>query len=164
MDAYYSDKLSAERLRRCYELATPRVRKYLEAEIGFIRQKIHLGDFVLELGCGYGRIIPQLAAQSDLIVGIDTSYSSIIYVIKNTNHCHLLVMNALNLGFPDQTFDRVSCIQNGLSAFHIDPRILIREAVRVTKPGGSAIFSSYTDQFWGLWGQPSKLETILLRR
>ncbi|HEX7320397.1 MAG TPA: class I SAM-dependent methyltransferase [bacterium] len=161
MDAYYSDKLSAERLRRCYELATLRVRQYLEAEIDFVRRKIQLGDWVLELGCGYGRIIPQLAAQSDLIVGIDTSYSSIMHghnVIKNTNHCHLLVMNALQLGFPDQTFDRVICIQNGISAFHVDPRILIREAVRVTKPGGSAIFSSYTDEFW-----PFRLEWFELQ-
>jgi len=57
-------------------------------------------------------------------------------------------MNAVQLGFPDRTFNRVICIQNGISAFHTDPRQLIREAVRVTKPGGSAIFSTYADQFW----------------
>ena len=33
--AYYSDRLNAERLRRCYEVAPPRVQRYLEAEIGF---------------------------------------------------------------------------------------------------------------------------------
>jgi len=143
---YYSDKLSADGLRRCYELATPRVKEYLEAEIDYVCQKIRFGDRILELGCGYGRIIPQLAAKSGLIVGIDTSYLSIKHgrnVIKNANHCHLLVMNALQLGFPDRTFDRVICIQNGISAFHVDSRILIREAVRVTRPGGSVIFSSY---------------------
>ncbi len=150
---YYSDKLSAERLKRCYELATPRVKQYLKAEIDFVCQKIRLGDRILELGCGYGRIIPQLVVKSSLITGIDTSYSSIKCghkAIRNIGHCHchLLVMNALQLGFPDQTFDRVICIQNGISAFHVDPRILIREAVRVTKPGGSTIFSSYTDEFW----------------
>jgi len=158
---YYSDKLSAERLRRCYELATPRVQHYLEAEIDFVRQKIQSGNLVLELGCGYGRIIPRLAAKSGLIVGIDTSYSSIMYglhLIKYIEHCHLLVMNAVQLGFPDQTFDRVICIQNGISAFHVDPRQLIREAVRVTKPGGSAIFSSYADQFW-----PHRLEWFKLQ-
>jgi 2-polyprenyl-6-hydroxyphenyl methylase/3-demethylubiquinone-9 3-methyltransferase len=148
---YYSDKLSAERLRRCYELATSRVRQYLEAEIDFVRRKIQLGDWVLEMGCGYGRIIPRLAVKSGLIVGIDTSYSSIMHgrnMIKNINHCHLLVMNAVQLGFPDQTFDRVICIQNGISAVHVDLRILIREAVRVVKPGGSVFFSSYADEFW----------------
>jgi ubiquinone/menaquinone biosynthesis C-methylase UbiE len=161
MDNYYSDKLSAERLGRCYELATPRVRQYLEAEIDFVRQKIQSGDLVLELGCGYGRIIPRLADKSGLIVGIDTSYSSIMCgrkIIKNIENCHLLVMNAVRLGFPDRTIDRVVCIQNGISAFHADPRILIREAVRVVKPGGSAIFSSYAEGFW-----PHRLEWFKLQ-
>ena len=161
MDNYYSDKLSAERLRRCYELASPRVQQYLEAEIDYVRRKIRPGDGVLELGCGYGRIIPRLAAKSGLIVGIDTSYLSIMQgfnLIKNIDHCHFLVMNAVQLGFPDRTFDRVVCIQNGISAFHADPRILVREAVRVTKPGGSAIFSTYADQFW-----PHRLEWFKLQ-
>jgi 2-polyprenyl-6-hydroxyphenyl methylase/3-demethylubiquinone-9 3-methyltransferase len=151
MPDYYSENLSGDRIKLCYDLAPPRVRQYLEAEIDHVRKKIQPGNQVIELGCGYGRIIPRLAAKSGLIVGIDTSYSSIMYglnVIKNFNHCHLLVMNAIQLGFPDQTFDRVVCIQNGISAFHVDPGILIREAVRVVKPGGSAIFSSYADQFW----------------
>jgi ubiquinone/menaquinone biosynthesis C-methylase UbiE len=151
MDNYYSDKLSAGSLRLCYELATPRVRQYLDAEINHVRRKIRPGNWVLELGSGYGRILPRIAAKSGLIVGIDTSYPSIMHglnVLKNIDYCHLLVMNAVQLGFPDQTFDRVICIQNGISAFHVDPGILIREAVRVVKPGGSAIFSSYADEFW----------------
>jgi 2-polyprenyl-6-hydroxyphenyl methylase/3-demethylubiquinone-9 3-methyltransferase len=148
---YYSDKLSGEQLKQCYDLAPSRVRQYLEAEIDYVRKKIQPGDRVLELGCGYGRIIPRLAAKAGLIIGNDISVSSIKMgreVLNNIGHCHLLVMNAIQLGFADQTFDRVICIQNGISAFHVDPRILIREAVRVTKPGGSAIFSSYADQFW----------------
>ena len=161
MDNYYSDKLSAGNLRLCYELATPRVRQYLDAEINHVRRKIRPGNWVLELGSGYGRILPRIAAKSGLIVGIDTSYPSIMHglnVLKNIEHCHLLVMNAVQLGFPDQTFDRVICIQNGISAFHVDPRILIREAVRVVKPGGSAIFSSYADEFW-----PYRLEWFKLQ-
>jgi len=148
---YYSDKLSAGNLKLCYELATPRIQQYLDAEIDFVRRKIHPGNWTLELGCGYGRIIPRIATKSGLIVGIDTSYSSIMHglnEIKNIDHCHLLVMNAVQLGFPDHTFDRVICIQNGISAFYVDPRILIKEAIRVVKPSGSAIFSSYADQFW----------------
>ncbi len=151
MPDYYKEKLSGERLKLCYDLAPPRVQQYLESEIEHVRQKIQPGDQVLELGCGYGRIIPRIAAKSGLIIGIDTSVSSITMarkVLDSFGHCHLLVMNAIQLGFPDHTFDRVICIQNGISAFHVDPRLLIQEAIRVTKPGGSAIFSTYADQFW----------------
>ena len=38
MGGYYENYLSADRLRLCYEIAPPRVQRYLEAEIQ--RQKI----------------------------------------------------------------------------------------------------------------------------
>jgi 2-polyprenyl-6-hydroxyphenyl methylase/3-demethylubiquinone-9 3-methyltransferase len=57
-------------------------------------------------------------------------------------------MDAASLGFRDRSFDRVICIQNGISAFHVDQLTLVTETVRVTKPGGIALFSSYSDKFW----------------
>ncbi len=161
MPDYYKEQLSGERLKLCYDLAPPRVRQYLDAEIDHVYRNIQPGDQVLELGCGYGRIIPRIATKSGLIIGIDTSIPSITMARKaldSIDHCHLLVMNAIQLGFRDHTFDRVICIQNGISAFHVDPRLLIQEAIRVTKPGGLAIFSTYADQFW-----PHRLEWFKLQ-
>jgi 2-polyprenyl-6-hydroxyphenyl methylase/3-demethylubiquinone-9 3-methyltransferase len=57
-------------------------------------------------------------------------------------------MDAGRLGFRDGAFDRVVCIQNGISAFHVDARALVRESLRVTRPGGIALFSSYSEAFW----------------
>ncbi|MCX7022974.1 MAG: class I SAM-dependent methyltransferase, partial [bacterium] len=74
---YYTQKLSAERLRRCYELAPPRVKRYLEAEIGHVLSRIGPGDTVLELGCGYGRILRRIAGRARRAVGIDTSPESL---------------------------------------------------------------------------------------
>jgi ubiquinone/menaquinone biosynthesis C-methylase UbiE len=62
MRSYYSEHVSAGRLRRCYELAPPRVRRYLDAEIEHVAGRIRPGDAVLELGCGYGRVMEKLAA------------------------------------------------------------------------------------------------------
>jgi len=53
---HYAEKLSGERLQRCYEVASPRVSQYLEAEILHVLHKIRPGDRVIELGFGYGRI------------------------------------------------------------------------------------------------------------
>ena len=36
MSGYYTKKLAAKRLRACYDLAPPRTRAYLEAEIEFV--------------------------------------------------------------------------------------------------------------------------------
>ena len=151
MSGYYSDKLSAERLRRCYEIAPLRVRQYLEAEVNHILQKISPGDVVLELGCGYGRIFPRLAQKAGWVIGIDTSLATLLLgqkMLSGISNYHLLNMNALQLAFRDQIFDRVVCIQNGISAFHVNQRDLIQESIRVAKPGGTILFSSYSDKFW----------------
>ena len=151
MSGYYDDKLSAERLLRCYEIAPPRVQQYLEAEVEHVLKRISSGDLVLELGCGYGRILPALARKAGSVIGIDNSQASLLLgreKLQGITNCRLLLMNALQLGFKDRAFDLVACIQNGISAFHVDQKELIREAIRVTKPGGIVLFSSYSDKFW----------------
>lgn len=151
MSGYYEDTLSAQRLKQCYEIAPPRIQQYLEGEIDYVLKKICPGGTVLELGCGYGRILPYLAQKAGLVVGIDRSLTSLILgaeMLSGISNCYLMGMNALHLGFRDRVFDCVVCIQNGISAFHVDQRDLIRESVRVAKPGGIVLFSSYSDDLW----------------
>ena len=148
---YYDEKLSAEKLKRCYETAPVRIQQYLEAELNYTLKKIKPNDLVLELGCGYGRILPALAQKANLVIGIDTSQDSLTLakkMIQDIHNCYLLRMDAVQLAFADQTFDVVVCIQNGISAFHINKVDLIRESIRVTKTGGTILFSSYSDSFW----------------
>jgi ubiquinone/menaquinone biosynthesis C-methylase UbiE len=135
-------------LRRCYDIASPRVRQYLAAEIAHVLESISPTDRVLELGCGYGRVLAYLVKQAGDVVGIDTSTASLEMVYRYLPHVRLIQMDAACLGFADDVFDKVVCIQNGLSAFHVDQRTLIREALRVTKPGGTIFFSSYAASFW----------------
>ena len=151
MKNYYSDMLSAERLKQCYEIAPPRVIQYLQAEADHVLEKINQQDVVLDLGCGFGRIIPQLSQKAGFVIGIDISFSSLLLARKSLqkySNCLLAEMDALHLGFSDQSFDVVICIQNGISAFHVDQKQLIRESIRVAKPGGMILFSSYSDKFW----------------
>jgi hypothetical protein len=54
MQDYYKDKLSAERLKKCYDIAPQRVRQYLDAEINYVLQKINKSDLVIELGADTG--------------------------------------------------------------------------------------------------------------
>jgi 2-polyprenyl-6-hydroxyphenyl methylase/3-demethylubiquinone-9 3-methyltransferase len=151
MDSYYAQKLSAERLRLCYEIAPPRIKKYLEAEIEFVLGKIKSSDLVLELGCGYGRVLRKILKKARTVVGIDNSDASVRLgqeEIGEVSSCHILEMDAVNLGFKQGQFNVVVCIQNGLSAFQADERRLIEEAIRVTRSGGTVLFSSYSERFW----------------
>lgn len=151
MKAYYADKLSARQLRRCYEIAPPRVQQYLKAEANHVLQKICADDIVLELGCGYGRVMPGLARKARWVFGIDTSLASLLLgkkMLSGISNIQLLQMDALQLAFRDKVFDRIVCIQNGISAFHVNQHDLIRESIRVAKPGGTVLFSSYSEKFW----------------
>jgi SAM-dependent methyltransferase len=149
---YYSRGLSGTRLLRCYEIAPPRVRRYLDAEIEFVLSRIAPGDTVLDLGCGYGRVARELARLARRVVGIDTSSESLVLARDTVDPalpCEFVEMDARALIFEDGTFDVVVCIQNGISAFGIEPLALVREALRVTRRGGRALFSSYSPRFWG---------------
>jgi 2-polyprenyl-6-hydroxyphenyl methylase/3-demethylubiquinone-9 3-methyltransferase len=151
MGDYYSETLSAERLMWVYDLATPRVLEYLRSEIGHVLSHLQRTDLVLELGCGYGRVLPDIALKVEFVVGVDLSPESLRFGRKSLQYepaVHLAAMNAVQLAFKDESFDVVVCIQNGISAFHVDPRSLIEEALRVTRPGGLALFSSYSKRFW----------------
>jgi len=150
---YYSQHLSAERLRRCYEVAPPRVQQYLQAEIQFVARHIKPDDTVLELGCGYGRVPASLAGRAGWVVGIDNSVESLIWGAGTAAGCLLAAMDASRLGFTACAFDAVFCIQNGIAVFSVDRQSVFDEAVRVTRPGGRVLFSSYSERFW-----PERLE------
>ncbi len=148
---YYSEKLAGERLRRCYEIAPPRVEQYLRAEIRHVLSLTGPGDSVLELGCGYGRVTFEIAKIAGRVVGIDTAGASVDLArseVREGGRCEFLKMDAADLGFGDDEFDLVVCVQNGICAFGVDPLALMKEALRVASPGGRVMFSSYSDKFW----------------
>jgi 2-polyprenyl-6-hydroxyphenyl methylase/3-demethylubiquinone-9 3-methyltransferase len=151
MTGYYSEKLSALRLRRCYEIAPPRVRQYFEAEIAYAVRRMPPDGRVLDLGCGYGRTLPDLLEKAREAIGIDTAEESLQLAqetLAPATGWRLAAMDAAALGFRDAVFDAVVCIQNGISAFKADRRTLLKEALRVTRPGGVALFSTYAERFW----------------
>jgi 2-polyprenyl-6-hydroxyphenyl methylase/3-demethylubiquinone-9 3-methyltransferase len=151
MAGYYADKLSAERLRACYELAPPRARAYLEGEIEYVLEQTPPSALVLELGCGYGRVLRRLASRARGVAGIDTSPESLQLArefIGPASNVRLAAMDAARLGLRDHGFDLTICIQNGISVFGVDPQQLVREAVRVTRSHGRVLFSSYSARFW----------------
>jgi SAM-dependent methyltransferase len=150
-DKYYAEKLAAERLQRVYDLAPPRIQQYLRAEVDFVLNLMPPEACVLELGCGYGRVLKALAGKAARLCGIDTSLTSLGLArryLAEASNVNLALMDAARLALRTGSFDLVVCIQNGISAFHVDQRRLIEEGMRVTRPSGLALFSSYSSRFW----------------
>lgn len=148
---YYQRRLAGAALLRCYELAPPRVQQHLRAEVEFAVGWLRSSDIVLDLGCGYGRTLPDFATASRFAVGIDVSADSLALAARrlvDLGNILLIRMEASHLAFVDGSFDAVICVQNGIAAFGVDRRALVRETHRVLRPGGTAMFSSYSEQFW----------------
>jgi len=148
---YYAQGLSGRRLMQCYEVASPRVKRYLEAEIRHVLSRLGPKDYVLELGCGYGRVALRLAGSARHVVGIDTAEESLALareLASPDSRCEFVKMNALNLRYPAGTFDAVVCVQNGICAFGVDQESLLREALRCARASGILLFSTYSDWFW----------------
>ncbi len=108
------------------------------------------GAEVLEVGAGTGTSFPAYPSHCE-VTGIDLAPDMLARAqrkIRDNGWAHLKVleMNALDLEFPDDTFDYVM-------AFHVvtvvpDPVRMIAEAQRVCKPGGNiVIVNHFTSDF-----------------
>jgi ubiquinone/menaquinone biosynthesis C-methylase UbiE len=149
--SYYREKLSASKLQRCYEIAPARIRQYLAAEIQFVVSQIQGSELVLELGCGYGRVMKEVSKSVDWMVGNDISKASLEFAqhyLEGSTNCDLCLMDASHMGFQSSTFDMVFCIQNGISAFKADTKKLLAESLRVTKDDGTILFATYSPKIW----------------
>ena len=147
---YYAAGLNATNLVRVYETSIPRVTRYLEEEIAFVRRGLHGGELVLEVAAGYGRIMKSLAANVAEIDGIDISPANVAYgeeYLKDYPNCRLFVMDIHEMRL-ERKYDVALCLQNGLSAVKGDALGTIKSVLATLRPGGRAYFSTYSDRFW----------------
>lgn len=95
---------------------------------------------VLDIGCGGGHLISLLAdLRSDVnVTGLDLSFEQVsraeARIRKFDDRCKVLQGSALDLPFPDNSFDVVASVA---SIKHWPDKIQgLRECLRVTRPGG----------------------------
>jgi 2-polyprenyl-6-hydroxyphenyl methylase/3-demethylubiquinone-9 3-methyltransferase len=93
----------------------------------------------------------RLAEVARRVIGIDTAHDSVDLarqLAAPDSRCEFVEMDATKLAFGHGGFDKVVCVQNGICAFGVDQHMLLREALRVTRPGGEILVSSYSEKFW----------------
>jgi alkylated DNA repair protein alkB family protein 8 len=142
-----------ESVRRGYDTIADRFaasRRNLQwPELASFRDYLKSGDRVLDLGCGSGRGAALLSGLAVDYEGLDQS-AALINQAKRASQDLLVnfrVGSMLELPYEDQSFDAVMAIA---SLHHVPSeryrRQSLREAWRVTKPGGYLLMTN-----WNLW-------------
>jgi ubiquinone/menaquinone biosynthesis C-methylase UbiE len=102
------------------------------------------GDRILDLGCGSGRLIEILKDKKVKYIGLDSSQKIIEIAKKNYPGYNFSVGEALNLPFPENSFDKVFCIRVLPHIPSDEFRIkFLKEAKRVLKPKGLLILTCW---------------------
>ena len=105
--------------------------------IDVFQQHIKVGDKVLDIGCGNGRLLDLFDSKEVDYTGIDNSAGQIGEAVRRYPGRIFLKADALDLPFPDNSFDKVFSI----AVLHEIPSLefrkrFLQEAKRVLKPGG----------------------------
>ena len=96
------------------------------------------GGRVLDIGCGVGQVVARLTHDGFEAHGVDVAAPNIAKTKSFTDKC--LLYDGNQLPYPDRHFDCVGALN---VVEHVqDPESFIREAVRVTTPGGRIVLSS----------------------
>lgn len=103
------------------------------------------GDRLLEIGVGTGLSLPMLPRNID-IVGVDMSEKMLKRAERRVkrlgmNNVQLLKMDATALEYPDNSFD--SCLAAYVVSVVPDPISVVREMMRVCKPGGRIVIINH---------------------
>ncbi len=109
----------------------------------FLYEFYFKGRKTLDLGCGAGEFL----RNDPNIIGVESN-------ARLAQRPQVVLGNATKLPFEDQTFDAIHC-RNVIEHLEVDEAYqMIKEGIRVLKPGGIFMIASetVTKKFWGTFG------------
>jgi ubiquinone/menaquinone biosynthesis C-methylase UbiE len=100
------------------------------------------GDHVLDVGCGHGRSLPELAARArnGKVVGVDPSHVMVDMAARHageliaSGRVQVVTASVEALPFPNASFEKAMCVH--VVYFWADLAGALGEIARVLKPGG----------------------------
>ena len=125
------------------------IQEFLDKEIEFISIHLKQNKTILEVGCGYGRLLNTLADKADKVIGIDFSEPLLRRAkeyLKNKVNAELKLMDAQKMSFDDESFDYVLCLDATFGNMpNIEGRVL-SEMKRLVRGKGEVIVSVFSEK------------------
>jgi SAM-dependent methyltransferase len=158
-----------ERITELYEgtIGTPAEQRLLAARIHWMISQVD-GTEVLDIGCGQGIAALLLAREGRRAVGIDRDFELIEWARERCGaepeavrrRLVYELAEATSLPFQDASFDAV--LLGAVLEEQVDPGQVVREALRVLRPGGRlAITSLYAELRAPPFGEPLYLQGLI---
>ncbi|MFA7402927.1 MAG: methionine biosynthesis protein MetW [Pelobacteraceae bacterium] len=104
------------------------------------------GVRILDLGCGTGELINQLAGKYEEVYGVDSSDSALNEAVRKGYRIAKIDLDNETLPFADNWFDTVVTLD--VIEHVYDPLSFIKELSRVLRPDGELIISTPNIRFW----------------
>jgi len=115
------------------------------------------GRRILDVGAGYGYLVPHLEPRVTRYVGVDLALGAVRqFPASSMRRAHGVVANGAALPFPSGSFDLALCLE--VIEHVADPARLVEECFRVVRPGGHVVFS--TPSYWNLFLVPTLLADL----
>lgn len=133
-------------------------KNFIQAKYDFVDEMMKLGGIdpstdsgstMLDVGCGVGgtsRFIAKKLGRNAQVTGITLSPNQVkrateLAKEQGVDNANFQVMNALDMDFPDNSFDIVWACESGE---HMpDKEAYINEMMRVLKPGGKFVMATW---------------------
>ncbi|MGE3288690.1 MAG: class I SAM-dependent methyltransferase [Pseudonocardia sp.] len=103
---------------------------------------------LLDVGCGRGAFARAAADRGASVTGIDTDADAVAAAAREVPEGTFRVGDAAGTGVPDAAYDVVAAVQ--LLTHVPDPLAVLREAVRVVRPGGTVAVT--------VWGRENECD------
>lgn len=125
---------------------TPPFKKLFETEHEYLQDHISPNSKVLEIGCGNGRNIQSILNITSDVIGVDNDPQAIKDATEKLygKNIKLILADALNLPFPDKSFDSVVLLDT-LVNFQGNKLKALSEMKRVLTDTGKILLSVYSE-------------------
>lgn len=124
----------------------PEFAEWTKQDVVEIKKFLKKNSIVLDVGCGWGREIKELAPFCKKIIALDNDSKEIEIAksyLKNIQNVEFEIQDAKKTSFPDELFDIIISVGNTFGNLGDDKEKVLQEMKRLIKKEGKILLSVY---------------------